>query len=71
MNEAIRNLSRVLISCFNEEVGTDLEVKLHEVGYVDRKLKKYLGSKEFKEYDKYGEEVWQSAWDEFNKQLYN
>lgn len=71
MNEAIRSLSRVLISCFSEEIGTDLESKLHEQSYVDRKLKKHLGSKEFKEYDKYGEEVWQLAWNEFNKQLYN
>lgn len=71
MNEVVRSLSRVLISCFNEEIGTDNEVKLHEVGYVDRKLKKHLGSKEFKEYDKYGEQVWQEAWNEFNKQLYN
>ena len=69
MNEVVRELSRVLISCFSEEISTDLESKLHEESYVDRKLKKHLGSKGFKEYDKYGEQVWREAWREFDQVL--
>lgn len=67
MNEVVRELGRVLISCFNEEVGTDVESQLHDERYVDRKLKKHLGSKGFKEYDKYGELVWKAAWREFDE----
>ncbi|WP_211747922.1 hypothetical protein [Paenibacillus sp. Marseille-Q4541] len=71
MNDITRELSRVLISCFTEEMSTDLESKLHSQGYINKKLKQYLGSKQFKEYDKYGDEVWENAWTEFDSNIKN
>ncbi|WP_110759707.1 hypothetical protein [Paenibacillus illinoisensis] len=67
MNEATLSLARVLIDCFKDDVDTDNEKLLHEDSYVSKKLKRHLGREEFKEYDKYGEEVWSNAWNEFSR----
>jgi len=71
LNEATLSLSRVLIECFKEDVDTDNEVKLHEDSYVSKKLKQYIGREQFKEYDKYGEEVWSNAWNEFSRVVFH
>ncbi|OME55573.1 hypothetical protein BSK59_13950 [Paenibacillus odorifer] len=60
------NLSDVLVDCFKEYLGTVNEEQLHEEGFVTRKFKKFLGSKEFDKWDVLSESDWNDAWAEFN-----
>lgn len=67
LNEATLSLSRVLIECFKDDIGTENEVLWHEDNYISKTIKKKIGKKQFDEFDKYGLEVWRNAWGEFDR----
>ncbi|MDP9675359.1 tRNA U38,U39,U40 pseudouridine synthase TruA [Paenibacillus jamilae] len=60
-------LAEILINCFICDIDTEQEKKLHEDGYVKKKLKQYLGKKNFDKYDELKEQIWKDAWREFDK----
>ncbi|MFE6075597.1 hypothetical protein ACFVQB_14090 [Paenibacillus sp. NPDC057886] len=64
-------MSRVLIECFKDDIGTDNEHLLHEDKYISKTMKKKKGKKQFDEFDKYGEEVWSNAWNEFSRVVFH
>lgn len=64
-------LANKLIECFMVDVGTENERKLHEDNYVKKKLKQFLGKKDFDKYDELKEQIWKDAWREFDKVVSN
>lgn len=64
-------LAQILVSCFMCDIGTEQEKKLHEDNYVKKKLKQYLGKKDFDKYDGLKEQIWKDAWREFDKVVSN
>ena len=71
VNETVKSLSRVLIACFKEDIGTENEEKLHEDSYISKKIKKKIGKQQYEEFDKYGLELWRNAWKEFDHEVFH
>ncbi|QSF43380.1 hypothetical protein [Paenibacillus tianjinensis] len=60
-----------LYDCFKDDMGTVNESQLHEDSYVKKKLKDFLGPKEFKKMDALSEKVWYEAWREFDVRVWH
>ncbi|MEJ3719278.1 hypothetical protein WGM54_14755 [Paenibacillus polymyxa] len=60
-------LAEILINCFICDIDTEQEKKLHEDGYVKKKLKQFLGKKDFDKYDDLKGQIWKDAWRVFDK----
>ncbi|MGV6935846.1 hypothetical protein ACWA2B_10065 [Paenibacillus sp. CMM36] len=69
--DASDKLANKLIGCFMVDVGTENERKLHEDNYVKKKLKQFLGKKDFDKYDVLKNQIWKEAWKEFDKVAIN
>jgi len=64
------SLGDALYDCFSEDIGTDREAELHEDVYVKKKLREFIGSKEYKKMDALEELFWKEAWREFDSRVW-
>ncbi|WP_405169443.1 hypothetical protein [Paenibacillus sp. FSL H3-0286] len=64
------SLGDALFDCFRNDIGTKNEAELHEDIYVKRKLKEFIGAKEFKKMDSLDEKSWKEAWREFDSRVW-
>lgn len=64
------SLGDALYDCFKDVIGTENESGLHEDIYVKKKLREFIGSKEFKKMDSLDEKTWYEAWREFDIRVY-
>ncbi|KAA9007238.1 hypothetical protein F4V43_01765 [Paenibacillus spiritus] len=67
---AYANLEDALYECFKDIVGTDEEDMLFEDSYIKKKLKEYIGTKEFKKFDELDEKYWKDAWRTFDSMTF-
>jgi hypothetical protein len=59
-----------MYDCFKDDVGSENELNLHEDVYVKKKLREFIGSKEFKKMDALDEKLWKEAWMEFGVRMF-
>ncbi|QWU14224.1 hypothetical protein SAMN04487895_101515 [Paenibacillus sophorae] len=65
------SLSDALYECFKNVVGLEEEYLLHEDSFVKKKLKEFIGAKEFKKFDALDEKSWYEAWREFDVRVFH
>ncbi|ASA22583.1 hypothetical protein [Paenibacillus donghaensis] len=69
-NKTYISLGDALYDCFKNDMGSENEVNLHEDAYVKKKLKEFIGVKEFKKMDTLDEKFWKEAWREFDQRVW-